>query len=86
VFESTHRDINVVESLVGKCNILTLPQYSRLTKAVKKAALTGTTNTSPRLSLANTFFCRKGYNPLRSRFVSLQQPSHSRFAIPRRSK
>jgi hypothetical protein len=75
LFESDHVDVNPPESICGRCLILSETEYARYRKRKKKAdLLKGAFNQD-----LDVFFCRKGYNPSKSRFFALV-PQKSAFA------
>jgi hypothetical protein len=75
VFESQHRDVNDVRSVLGRCTVLTEFEYGRYRKKRARQALAGATDPP-----ANpVFFCRWGYDPARGRVQALSS-SLSAFA------
>ena len=86
VFESYHRDTNAAEAVEDHCAVLTELEFGRYMKELRRRQLCGlsTALIAPGqhdgpINLDQVHFCRRGYNPTRSRFFELA-PDQSLFA------
>ena len=92
IFESTHRDINAAVTVLAPCAVLTELEFGRYQKTLRRCELTGTASTAPApgqhanappLPAKDVYFCRRGYNPGRSRFVTLSADQTVFARVPR---